>query len=159
MPSRRALLAGLALSVAASALPAAGHPLDEAPNAVVAQVEGEVLRFRAELVEAIKAKDAARLEGMYASNYTHTHGSGRVDGRERRLVSLLKGEPVIETAPVNEIAVRVYGPDTAIVSGASPILDAKEGRAFDYRWVQVFVRMDGQWRIAASQATKIAGTS
>ena len=58
---------------------------------------------------AMDAMDAAKLKAMYTDTYSHTHGSGKVDGRDARIVSLLTGDPVIEDAPITEMAVRVHG--------------------------------------------------
>ena len=92
---------------------------------------------------------------MFTEDFTHTHGSARVDGRDRRIVSLLTGDPAIELAPADELVVRVHGTATAIVSGRSPIRSASDGRTYDYRWTQVFVKTGINWQMAVSQATKL----
>jgi hypothetical protein len=61
---------------------------------------------------------------------------------------------VIEDAPMSEVTVRVHG-DTAILAARSPILNVKENKHYDFRWTQVFVRADGRWQLAASQATRL----
>ncbi|CAN5276862.1 hypothetical protein BH10PSE6_BH10PSE6_19710 [soil metagenome] len=75
----------------------------------------------------------------------------------RGIVSLLTGDPVIEDAPVTEMLVRVHG-DTAILSGRSPILNKAENKPYDFRWIQVYVREGGAWKLAASQATRLPVT-
>lgn len=156
MLNRRAALVAFA---AAAASPALAHPHHELDDERRADVERQLQAFRNDLKSAIAAKDVARLKDMYAESFTHTHGSGKVDGRDARIVSLLAGEPVIETASAAEATVRVHGPDMAIVSGRSPILNVNEGKSYDFRWIQVMTRADGQWRLAASQATRLALTS
>lgn len=156
MLNRRALglsLAGLAASAAIA------HPHHELDDERHADVERQLLAFRNDLKSAVARKDVAALKAMYAESYTHTHGSGKVDGRDARIISLLAAEPVIETAPAGELTVRIHGPDMAIVSGRSPILNVKEGKAYDFRWIQVMTRADGDWKLAASQATRLALTS
>ena len=106
-------------------------------------------------MKAVADKDVKRLQALYAEGYTHTHGSGKIDGRDARIVSLLAGEPVVETAPMSEIAVRSYGGHTAIMQGRSPILNVNENRYYDFRWIWVFVREGETWRLAASQATRL----
>jgi len=161
MLSRRvALLSAAALSIGALAAPGAiAHPHNELNDERRADVERQLLAFRNDLKGAIAAKDVAKLKAMFADSFTHTHGSGKVDGRDARIISLLAGEPVIETASASELSFRVHGPDMAIVSGRSPILNVAEGRSYDFRWMQVMTREDGQWRLAASQATRLPLTS
>ncbi|MBR0657552.1 nuclear transport factor 2 family protein [Plastoroseomonas arctica] len=115
----------------------------------------EVLAFRASFATVIAARNAARLRDMFTPSYTHTHGSGRVDGRDARVGQLLAGDPVVETAPTSDMSVRVLSRDTVILSAVSPILNTTEGRSYDFRWMQVYVRLDGQWHLAASQATRL----
>jgi ketosteroid isomerase-like protein len=157
MLDRRAAL--LSLTALASAFPVLAHPHDELNDERRADIEKQIFAFRNDLKSAVSAKDVAKLKAMYAESFTHTHGTGKVDGRDSRIVSLLAGEPVIETAAAQELTVRMHGPDMAIVSGRSPILNKQEGNSHDFRWMQVMTRVNGDWQIAASQATRLALTS
>jgi ketosteroid isomerase-like protein len=152
MLNRRTALAAAALAIAPAS--ASAHPPTQRPAAAVS-IERELMAFREALAAALQAKDVAKLKGMYTEDFTHTHGSGKVDGRDARIVSLLAGEPVIETAPMSEVSVRVHGTDLAILTAKSPILNVRENRHYDFRWMQVFVRSGGHWHLAASQATRL----
>ncbi|QQS11241.1 MAG: nuclear transport factor 2 family protein [Rhodospirillales bacterium] len=154
-PLRVAVAFAAALSLAAPVPAALAHPQPIPKTADEAAVEKEVLAFRGGVLDAIKVKDVARLKAAYDEHYTHTHGSGKVDGRDARIVALLAGEPVIETAPPSEMVVRVFGRDTAIVTGRSPVLNKAENRDYDFRWVVVYVRGKDGWRAAVSQATRL----
>lgn len=149
---RHFLVAGSAVLVASSALAHPHHTLDAEQHG---DIERQIMTFRNALKDAITAKDAVKLRAMYAESYTHTHGSGKMDGRDARLVSLLTGEPVVETAPASELSFRVHGPDLVVLTGKSPILNVKEGRPYDFRWVQVYTRASGDWQLAVSQATRL----
>ena len=144
----------LALLAVVAATPAAAlaHPQDKPQPPV--EVEQELKAFRAAMKAAMEAKDAAKLKAMYTDTFTHTHGSGKIDGRDARVISLLTGDPVVEDAPVSELMVRVHG-ETAILSGRSPILNKAENKTYDFRWLQVYVREGGVWKLAASQATRL----
>ena len=152
-------LALLSLAAASVAAPALSHPHDELNDERRADIEKQILAFRNDLKTVIAAKDVAKLKEMYAESFTHVHGTGKIDGRDSRIISLLAGEPVIETASASELTVRIHGPDMAIVSGRSPILNKQEGKSYDFRWMQVMTRVNGEWQIAASQATRLALTS
>ena len=80
--------------------------------------------MREELKRAIGRKDAALLRAMYADSFTHTCGSGRVDGKDAGIVSALAGDPV-DTAPVTEWNYRVFGDHTIVVTGKSPIFNGQ----------------------------------
>ncbi|MCX7961513.1 MAG: nuclear transport factor 2 family protein [Burkholderiales bacterium] len=145
----RALAFALALATGA----AVAHPPGAANDDPA--LRAEILAVREEIQKAVAAKDVRRLQQLYAETFTHTHGSGRIDGREQRIVSLLAGEPVIELAPVSEVAVRGHGGHTAILQARSPILNVKEQKYYDFRWMWVLVKEGGVWRVAASQATRL----
>ena len=115
----------------------------------------DVEAFREFIVRAIEKRDVNALRRLYADSFTHTHGSGRVDGKDTRIVSVLAGDPVIETAPAEELLYRVFGDHTIIVTGKSPILNKTENRTYPFRWIAVYVKVKGDWRLAASQATRL----
>jgi uncharacterized protein (TIGR02246 family) len=159
---RRTLLAVLpALALPAlSPAPLLAHPHEALARERQGAVEQQVMAARESIRAAASARDAARLRALYTADFTHTHASGKVDGRDARIVSLLAGEPTVELARVEELTIRVLHPDTAILTGRSPIPRSDgDGGARDVRWMQVFVRADGEWRLAASQATGLAPTT
>jgi Domain of unknown function (DUF4440) len=155
LPRRFALL-GLA---AVAAVPAQAHPHGALDAERHGDIERQIMAFRAALKDAAAAKDIVALRRMYAEGFTHTHGSGKMDGKDTRIVALLAGEPGIETAPAGELAFRVHGPDMVILTGRSPILNKTEGRDYDFRWMQVYSRASGDWQLAASQPTRLPLTT
>lgn len=149
---RRSLLALAPLLLAG---PALAHPHEQLTAERQGHIEAQIVAFRNAIREAVQARDVIALRRLYSPSFTHTHGSGRVDGRDARIVSLLAGEPTIEMAPVEELSIRILHADTAIVTGRSPILNLAENRHYDFRWVQVYVRVGGDWQLAVSQATRL----
>jgi ketosteroid isomerase-like protein len=151
--SRLAVLLIVLLACAGST---AAHPpsiLNQAAEKVVAE---EVTEFRKALAAAIEKKDAVTLRTMYADTFVHTHGSGKVDGKDARIVAAVAGDPVIETAPVSDLVIRVPGGWTAIATGVSPIKSAADGNTYSFRWTAVYVRVGDGWQLAASQVTRLA---
>ncbi len=134
---------------------ALAHPPAILNQAAEKAVVEEVTDFRKTLAAAIERKDAAALRGMYADSFVHTHGSGKTDGKDARIVSALAGDPVIEAAPVTDLVIRVPGGWTAIATGVSPI-KSSDGKTYSFRWTAVYVRVGDGWQIAASQATRLA---
>ncbi|MCZ8374249.1 MAG: nuclear transport factor 2 family protein [Beijerinckiaceae bacterium] len=136
-------------------MPGQAHPPSKLSLHSQAGVAEEVTAFRKALLEAIKAKDAAKLRQFYAEDFTHTHTSSKMDGRDARIVSLLAGDPVIETAPVEDLKIRVHaGGWVAIATGISPITAQSDGKTYAVHWTTTYVRNEAGWQVAASHATR-----
>ena len=151
---RRILLAGLPLLL--STPEAFAHPPRQPDAAEAKKFIQEVTDFRAKLARAVRAKDLAALRPLYADSFTHTHGSGKIDNKDARLVSAMAGEPLIEAAPATDLSFRVFAGPTVIVTGKSPILNVKEQKTYDFRWVSVYVTAEDGWQLAVSQATRLS---
>jgi hypothetical protein len=110
----------------------------------------EITDFRQKLIQAIEKRDRKTLENLFAEDFTHTHAIGKVDGKLKRIEAILTGDKTLESVQPDEIAIRFYGENTAVVVGQTTIEDAI------YRWTIVYVKTGGKWQIAASQATRLA---
>lgn len=155
MLSRRDLIVVLLLCAGPLASPAHAHPPGRPLTAEEALIARTVMNVRESIRGLVETKDAKGLAALYTDDFTHTHGSGKVDGRDSRIVSLLSGDPVVELAPVDELYIRIHGTGTAIVSGRSPVKSLADGKTYDFRWTQVFVKIGDTWRMAVSQATRL----
>jgi hypothetical protein len=92
---------------------------------------------------------------MYATTFSHTHTSAKTDTKDARIVSLLAGDPVIETAPADDLVIRAHaGGWVAIATGTSPIQSLADGRLYAVKWMAVYVRAEQSWQLAGSQATR-----
>jgi hypothetical protein len=151
---RRTLIGALPL-LALAPEAALAHPPRQPEPAEAKKFIEEVTDFRARLAEAVLAKDFAALRPLYADSFTHTHGSGKIDNKDARLVAAMAGEPLIEAAPATELSFRVFTGPTVIVTGKSPILNVKEQKTYDFRWVCVYVTAQDGWQLAVSQATRV----
>ena len=152
---RRSFVAALPLLALLPTAAALAHPPQAPEGAEAQRMIDEVTAFRAKLAKAVGAKDFAALRAAYADTYSHTHGSGKLDNKDARLVSAMAGEPMIENAPASELSFRVFTGPTVIVTGKSPILNVKEQKTYDFRWVCVYVTAIGGWQLAVSQATRL----
>ncbi len=134
--------------------PVTAHPPTILNEAAQKATSEEIAAFRKALADAIKARDAAKLRELYAPSFVHTHTSGTMDTREARIVAALAGDPVVETAEVNELEIRIPNDWTAIATGLSPIKSLADGKTYAVRWMAVYVRTEKHWALAASQATR-----
>ncbi|WP_425068503.1 nuclear transport factor 2 family protein [Reyranella sp.] len=151
---RRTLIGALPLLLLAPE--ALAHPPRQPDPAEAKKFIQEVTDFRARLAKAVLAKDFAALRPLYADSFTHTHGSGKLDNKDARLVAAMAGEPLIEAAPATDLSFRVFTGPTVIVTGKSPILNVKEQKTYDFRWVCVYVTAQDGWQLAVSQATRLS---
>ena len=149
---RRSLIAALPLL---AAFPALAHPPRQPDNVEAQSLIEEIKAFREKVSKAVTTKDFPTLRAIYADTFSHTHGSGKLDNKDARLVSAMAGEPMIENAPASELSYRVFAGPTVIVTGKSPILNVKEQKAYDFRWTCVYVTGKDGWLLAASQATRL----
>jgi hypothetical protein len=152
MHRRRLLLAAPAVLAAGSAL---AHPPRQPDAAESQSLVKEVEAFRQRIAKAVTDKDFAALRALYADAFVHTHGSGKVDDKNARIVSAMAGEPLIEAAPASDLVFRVFAGPTVIATGQSPILNVKEQKTYDFRWIAVYVTGRDGWLLAASQATRL----
>jgi hypothetical protein len=152
MPTRRNVAASLAL-VLACAGGANAQPVVPSPE--LAEARRELETFRTELKRAAERRDIARLRGLFADTFTHTHASGRIEDKAAHIISLAAREPSIESGLVLDPVVNLHGPDTAILTARTPMLNRDDSKHYDFRWIQVFTKVSGQWQLAASQATMV----
>jgi hypothetical protein len=153
MPTRRnvaaaALAIGLACASAAEAQPVV-------PSPELAEVRRELDAFRSDLKRAAEMSDIKKLRVMLADTFTHTHATGKTDDKAARIISLVARDPGIEHALMLDPVVSMHGPDMAILTARSPLLNREDNKNYDFRWMQVFTRVSGQWQLAASQVTMV----
>ena len=151
--NRRSLFAAPLLLAAA---PAFAHPNEAPKGAEAERMIVEVKTFRDKLAKAVTARDFPTLRACYHDSFTHTHGSGKIDNKDARLVSAMAGEPLIEAAPASDLVFRVHTGPTVILTGKSPILNLKEQKTYDFRWVAVYVTALEGWQLGVSQATRLS---
>ncbi len=94
-----------------------------------------------------------------APDYVQVDGSGGLVDREEVLASFRSGERSWAEAHSDDHRVRVYG-DVAVVVGRWRDRGTNAGKSFDYalRYVAVWARHEGEWRMVSDQATPMAQT-
>lgn len=133
------------------------HPIDPVP-AADPKLQAEIEAFRKAFRSAADARDASALRRLYTDDFTHTHTSGKVDNKDARIVSVLAAEPTVEMAPVPEFRLSCFGESVCIARARSPIKRGSDGKWFDVRWTQTYIRTSRGWQIAISQATGLNDT-
>lgn len=151
---RRAL--GLWMVLAVGSAPAAwAHPPAQLSIEAEKIAIEEVMAFRKALSDAIAAKDVKKLRDMYNGSFVHTHPSGRVVGKDAYIASILAGEAAIETAPAEDVRIRVPGGWTAVATGTCRLSAPAGESSYAVRWTTVYVRGERGFEVAASHATRL----
>jgi ketosteroid isomerase-like protein len=90
--------------------------------------------------------------------YHRIESDGSVSDRAQTLARYTPETRYWEKAEGDDYIVRVYG-DTAIVIGRWTARGVNNGERFDYqaRFLSVYVKENGEWRMIAEQSTEIKG--
>ncbi|MBA3833151.1 MAG: nuclear transport factor 2 family protein [Chthoniobacterales bacterium] len=132
-------------------------PLGAVAHAQTAAPEEVVLRAERELAKAYQRSDAAGITKGVMEDYTLTNSRGKVTTRADDLEEAKKVDPKYEIFENEDMKVRVHG-DTAVVLGVTHAKGKSGGEPFDARFefTDTFVKDNGQWRLYAGHATKVA---
>lgn len=124
----------------------AGHPLDDG---------GQLLYMEMDWADAVKRKDRAWLERHYAEGFISVNPEGTLNNRRADIEDLQNVS--FDSMEASDMQVRVNG-DTAVVTGVSTVRGRYKNQDISgrYRFIDTFVKRDGEWKILASQATRIA---
>ena len=113
-------------------------------------------RFR-EYTEALTKRDLAALDKIWAEGYTFTNGRGEFLTKKDRMENIKSGATQFDSISRGDEEIRVFG-NTAVVTGRvvlKAIYSGKESSG-PYRFINVWVKMQGRWQIVANQITPIA---
>jgi ketosteroid isomerase-like protein len=148
---RLAMLALLALALQACT-PMAVSPAGNASD--VAQLK----RLSDDWDNAIVRKDRAAIAANMAEDFRHI-GSDGVEDKDTFVKDLVSADLTIDPYTVEDFEVRLYG-DVALLSGRTRMTGRSEGKPFTshYRYIDIYVRRDGVWKIVSVQTTKIPPT-
>lgn len=137
--------------LACSFTPAMGRANNQS-NKSSSRSETELRQIEADRSKAIKAKDIATLDRIYAEDFSGVAASGRVVNKSQ-LFEVFKNTDPRLTFTVSELNVRVFR-ETAVVTGR--LTATIETRPLNIsRFMHVYVKRRGRWQFVAGQATNI----
>ena len=156
LPKRRATTMQLLLPFLALLLvgPARAQTAEHQADTTI---EKEILKVEEERDQALQKLDMATLDRLQADGLVVVTTGGQVLDKARYMEELRSGGLKFLTWEVNERRLHIYG-NTVIVTGrASSVLEyhGKINRT-PRRFTSVYVKLQGQWRLVAHQATLIA---
>lgn len=106
--------------------------------------------------QAIVRKDRTAIVGNMAEDFRQIDGAGNVETLQSFVDDLMSPALRIDPYTVEDLEVRLYG-DVALLSGRTRMSGTYDGKPFrtHYRYIDVYVRRDGAWRIVSVQITRL----
>jgi ketosteroid isomerase-like protein len=106
--------------------------------------------------KAIVGKDEQAIAGNMADDFRQIDGYGNLETKQSFVAGILDPKLTIDPYTVEEFEVRMYG-DTALLSGRTLMTGKYDGKPFtsNYRYIDVYVRRGGVWKIVSVQITKL----
>jgi ketosteroid isomerase-like protein len=117
----------------------------------------EINRAQAAYRAALLDSDVAMLAKIWTDDYTFTNGRGIFLTKDDRLKNIETGATELKSVAETGREVRLYGGDTAIITGKVTLKAKYSGQAGsgDYRYINVWVNRGDRWQMAANQITPI----
>jgi ketosteroid isomerase-like protein len=119
-------------------------------------LEVEVLAADERRFEAMRKEDWAALDASLADDLIYVHSTARVETKAEHLGNLRAGKPHYRGIAPRDRTARVRG-DVGIVNGVSAmhVENAGKEQRFTVRYLAVYTRAGGAWRMMAWQSTRV----
>lgn len=107
--------------------------------------------------KAIVRKDAAAIAGNMAEDFRQIDADGDIETKASFVAGLVSDKLRIAPYTVEDFEVRLYG-DVALLSGRTRMSGSYDGKPFasHYRYIDVYVRERGVWKIVSVQITRLS---
>lgn len=144
--------------------PAAAPNTNPGKEAVdTAAIEAELLRIENDWPRVVKEKDVAAVGRVDADDAVFIYPDGSVGNKETELRDIASGAMSADSIVIKDLKVKVLDSDAALVIGHNELKNGKiktpDGKTMDisgeYRFIDTFVRRNGEWKLVAGLATKI----
>jgi ketosteroid isomerase-like protein len=126
-----------------------------------AQVTGgadqEIRDLEAQRFHAMEKADVEALDRILSDDLVYTHANGLRQTKFDVIGTLGSSDMKYESIAPYDIRVRIYN-DTAIVTGRATIKIKARGEeeSFEICYLDVYVKQEGRWQMAAWQSSRIA---
>lgn len=107
---------------------------------------------------AIVRKDEKAIADNMAEDFRQIDGSGNYETKQSFVAGIMDPKLTIDPYTVEDFEVRIFG-DTALLYGRSKMTGKHDGQPFvsNYRYIDIYVRRGGEWKIVSVQITRIQG--
>jgi ketosteroid isomerase-like protein len=124
---------------------------------MASNAEQELTQLTDQYISALKGKDTAALERIWADDLTFISPGGVMLTKAQRLADIQSGATRFDSLEASDRMVRVYG-DAAVMTSLTTLKGQYGGQeaSGQYRVTNVFARRGGGWQIVSLQMTPIA---
>ena len=135
------------------AMPVFARSAGAAPSA---DDKAAITRLEQEWPVAFVKKDTAKMLGLGAPDCTFITSSGELISLKNFVADVKSGAYTVQSMHIDDLKVRVYG-DSAVVFGLETEKSQYKGKdaSGQYRFVDTWLKRNGQWLCAASANTHI----
>jgi ketosteroid isomerase-like protein len=118
--------------------------------------EADVLRADDNRFEAMRKEDWDALDAALADDLTYVHSTARLESKAEHIANLRARKPLYRGIAPRDRKVRVNG-DVGVVNGVSEmhVDNAGKEQRFTVRYLAVYGRSAGGWRMIAWQSTRV----
>ena len=118
--------------------------------------EQEIRALEEQLVQSAQKNDPSFLEQHATDDYVGITGMGDIVTKNQAVQEMRSGKMRYQSLQPRDINIRVYG-NTAIVNREATVSFVRNGKPVsgDYRSTRVWVKQDGNWKIASFESTPI----
>jgi ketosteroid isomerase-like protein len=128
-----------------------------------AAITTELTRIEKDWPRVVKERDGEAIRRLEADDYVGVVPDGSVSTKEQDIKDMAGGNLTAESIEVTDIKVTVLDADAAVASGRTILKGGKyktpDGKSVPIpghiRWVDTFVRRNGEWKLVASAAVPI----
>jgi len=123
-------------------------------------VEQQIKALHAQLMDATLKHDPGFLEKYLADDYMAIRNDGNLTTKIQEIENYRSGATKYESIEIREATIRIHE-NTAIYNSLNSIKAMINGKPFsgDVRNTRVWVKLNGDWKIVAFQATQVAAPS
>jgi hypothetical protein len=154
-----ALLSGCQQANPNANITAVASPTPETVD--TAAIEAELLRIENDWPRVIKEKDVEAVKRLEADDGVFVYPDGNIGDKNTDIKDMETGALSADSWEMADLKVIVLNKDAAIVNGRSIVKNGKyklpNGSSIDisgqYRFIDTFVRRNGQWKLIAGAAT------
>jgi ketosteroid isomerase-like protein len=118
--------------------------------------QADVLQADDRRFDAMRKEDWGALEAALADDLTYVHSTARQETKAEHVANLKARKPQYRGIAPRDRKVRVIG-DVGLVNGTSEmhVENAGKEQRFTVRYLAVYAKTGGQWRMTAWQSTRV----